>query len=140
MDDNFGDWKYYDIPSGIIKSNFLRFFVAFLFLFLGASVETIFYSRIVTYVGILLFRLYWVCRQMNFSFYDFLKSVILRSLFTIAISYIITLVICDKLQNLEKLLFSGISHIIVFVFINYFFCLSKMEQEKLKNLLKSLIK
>ena len=119
---------------------FLGFFVAFLFLFLGASVETIFYSRIVTYVGILLFRLYWVCRQMNFSFYDFLKSVILRSLFTIAISYIITLVICDKLQNLEKLLFSGISHIIVFVFINYFFCLSKMEQEKLKNLLKSLIK
>lgn len=80
VDGNIGNWEYHSIPNNIIYSYILGFLVAFLSLFFGASVESIFYYRIMTYACILLFRLYWVRRQINFPFYDFLKSVILRSL------------------------------------------------------------
>lgn len=114
---------------------FLGFLVAFLSLFFGASVESIFYYRIMTYACILLFRLYWVRRQINFPFYDFLKSVILRSLFTVTISYAVTLTICCDLYGLERLLLSGISHLAIFTIIHYFFYLNNAERNKLRYLL-----
>ena len=114
---------------------FLGFLVAFLSLFFGASVESIFYYRIMTYACILLFRLYWVRRQINFPFYDFLKSVILRTLFTVTISYAVTLTICCNLYGLERLLLSGISHLAIFTIIHYFFYLNNAERHKLRHLL-----
>ncbi len=133
-----GKISTYQIVLSIIT--FVGFTIAFGGLYLGSESKFILYCRIVTYVVILLFRLYLVHVFLSLSLKKFFIEVLLRPVILIVLVYFLLEVLCTGLYDLEKLLVSGVLYVLFFIITVYCFCINKNEREKVNVIIKKYIR